>query len=104
MYNVTPDPSYSKVCPRCDIEKVASEYHRTKYTKDGLGWYCKSCRSDIDKANQPTDEVIDHCHDTNVVRGILCRKCNCALGLLDDDPDKVSALLEYINGGVLSNV
>jgi hypothetical protein len=27
---------------------------------------------------------IDHCHKTGVIRGLLCRKCNRAIGLLNE--------------------
>ena len=39
--------------------------------------------------------VLDHCHKTGEARGILCSKCNSALGLLDDSPEKVKALMKY---------
>ena len=31
--------------------------------------------------------VIDHCHETNKIRGLLCYKCNTLLGLCNDDPE-----------------
>ena len=39
---------------------------------------------------------LDHCHDTGVVRGILCSKCNSALGLFNDDINLVRNALEYL--------
>ncbi len=29
--------------------------------------------------------MVDHCHDSGAPRGLLCSKCNFAIGLLDDD-------------------
>jgi len=40
--------------------------------------------------------VVDHCHDTNKVRGILCRKCNTGIGMLSDNPDTVLRAYEYL--------
>jgi hypothetical protein len=42
---------------------------------------------------------IDHCHDTGDVRGILCSKCNTALGMFDDDTDKMKRAIDYLKGG-----
>lgn len=40
--------------------------------------------------------AVDHCHITNVVRGLLCNRCNVALGMLLDDVERVKLLYEYI--------
>jgi len=40
--------------------------------------------------------VIDHCHKTGKVRGILCGPCNRALGLLGDDENRIKSLLKYL--------
>jgi hypothetical protein len=39
---------------------------------------------------------IDHCHETGVVRGVLCHWCNTALGLAKDDPATLRALANYL--------
>lgn len=38
----------------------------------------------------------DHCHDTNIFRGWLCRDCNLGLGLLGDDKEGVKNALHYL--------
>src|SRR5215470_12521045 len=39
---------------------------------------------------------VDHCHVTGKVRGLLCRKCNSALGFYDDDPKLAQAGADYL--------
>lgn len=39
---------------------------------------------------------IDHNHKNGKVRGLLCGKCNIALGLLEDDIFKIKRLAAYI--------
>ena len=40
---------------------------------------------------------IDHNHTTNEVRGLLCGKCNRAIGLLNDDVSLFSKAINYLN-------
>lgn len=40
---------------------------------------------------------VDHDHDTGQVRALLCFQCNNALGLLEEDPERIATLLEYLD-------
>lgn len=39
---------------------------------------------------------VDHCHETGVVRGILCRSCNSGIGYLKDDLEIIRSALRYL--------
>ena len=39
---------------------------------------------------------VDHCHETGLVRGILCSRCNQALGLLAESPELLRKAAEYL--------
>ena len=54
---------------------------------------CAICQID------PERPVVDHCHATGKVRGILCDTCNRAIGLLKDDPEVLIAAAGYLRGG-----
>lgn len=58
------------------------------------GAACAACRTAFTRSR---DAHLDHCHASGKIRGVLCRKCNTALGLLGDDPYKVKALLDYLS-------
>src|SRR5687768_14695899 len=46
------------------------------------GFSCGCCRTVLGEG----ELYVDHCHDTGVVRGLLCQKCNSGIGLLGDTP------------------
>jgi len=39
---------------------------------------------------------VDHCHKTGKIRGLLCSRCNRALGLLKDSKDILNNAIDYI--------
>jgi hypothetical protein len=41
--------------------------------------------------------VVDHCHETGLVRGLLCHCCNTVLGLAQESPDLLLALVDYLD-------
>lgn len=40
--------------------------------------------------------VIDHCHTSQTVRGLLCGNCNTALGLLKDNIQSLENAIQYL--------
>lgn len=39
---------------------------------------------------------VDHCHETKQIRGLLCHKCNVALGMVGDSIEHLSRLIFYL--------
>ena len=39
---------------------------------------------------------VDHIHGTKIVRGLLCQRCNRAIGSFDDSPDKLRRATAYV--------
>lgn len=39
---------------------------------------------------------VDHCHKTGVVRGLLCWRCNTAIGKFQDDPNILEQAASYL--------
>lgn len=58
---------------------------------------CDSCGHEISLIpGTPNFRRVDHDHDTEEVRGLLCDGCNKAAGLLHDCPDRCRALAQYL--------
>jgi len=55
------------------------------------GGVCAICRKHRGKTL-----CVDHCHVTGKVRGLLCRKCNAAIGFFEDDPRIARAGAAYL--------
>ena len=59
---------------------------------------CKICNSDQNNSERCGSGklFIDHCHTTKEVRGLLCHKCNLAIGYLDDDIGRLQKAIDYL--------
>ena len=40
--------------------------------------------------------AVDHNHNTSTIRGLLCHRCNTAMGLLNDDPKRLQMCIDYL--------
>lgn len=54
-----------------------------------------TCRSREGSSNRKT-LAVDHCHNSLKVRGLLCNKCNVAIGLMNDDYKLVKIAYNYL--------
>lgn len=53
---------------------------------------CKIC----DSYNNGKTLHVDHCYTSGKVRGLLCNKCNTAIGLLNEDIDIIKNVIKYL--------
>lgn len=67
------------------------EYNSLFEKQEGKCASCKIHQSELLKAL-----VIDHCHKTMKVRGLLCAGCNLALGNVKESYDSLIALAAYV--------
>jgi hypothetical protein len=68
-----------------------ADYDRMLAAQDGR---CAICGS------QPSGGKnlhVDHCHGSGTVRGLLCSKCNTAIGLMDESADRMYAAVTYLS-------
>ena len=56
---------------------------------------CAICGNDFDM-NKSKFIQVDHCHDTGVIRGLLCTKCNVGLGAFGDSLEMLLKAVQYL--------
>lgn len=94
-------------CKICQKDKYTNNKERySKHTKEGhyrrMYGISLEQRNEMikDKMCEICNEVpaifIDHCHTTNKIRGVLCRKCNSGLGFFKDSIKSMTKAIQYL--------
>ena len=77
------------------IEYLSNDLTNIKYNVK------KSKDAKIDQicpiTNTDSNLVVDHCHDTNLVRGTIDFNINIGIGLFNDDINTVKSAISYLN-------
>jgi len=122
--NKTMDSKEFKLCTGCNSLKSVAEYGKIKkgtntkckqcikyyniHKAFGLsksqydailkyqGSMCKICDMHISKCGSK-GLAIDHDHSTGMIRGLLCVKCNSAIGLLKEDMRIMKRAIDYLS-------
>jgi Recombination endonuclease VII len=66
-----------------------ADYERMVAERQGR---CDGCSG----TNGGRSLVVDHCHKSGKVRGLLCYSCNQALSLIQDSAETLLRLAEYL--------
>ena len=96
---------YHREWSKKNPEKKREQKYRTRYGitlkqyEKLLAFQNHSCAICGKKEHvRKTDKyfLVDHCHKTGKVRGLLCHRCNQALSQLNEDPSSSLKLIKYI--------
>lgn len=88
-------------------DRVAEYQRRAKYGLEPAeyqallerqGGVCAICRRPETAVLRGRNKAlcVDHDHVTDRVRGLLCFRCNLAIGYLSDDPERARAAADYL--------
>lgn len=103
--------SECKACASLRFSKYRARDPEGMRIKDRLSHYTRSYGMTLDEAaaliidrtglcegcRRMEPLVVDHNHETNKRRGMLCNRCNRILGLARDNPDTLISLVEYLS-------
>lgn len=63
---------------------------------------CAICELELEF--EKNSAVIDHCHKTDEIRGVLCRACNTAIALFQEDHRLFKKAMGYIDEPAARNI
>lgn len=69
-----------------------SEYNSMLFQQDGK---CAICGT-TDPRGRKNVFHVDHDHKSGKIRGLLCHNCNLAIGLLEDDVNRIRKAANYV--------
>lgn len=69
-----------------------SEYVRMLEEQGGVCAICRLPESDSNRSRL----AVDHDHSSGAIRGLLCRRCNTALGLMGDCAERLEMAARYL--------
>lgn len=71
------------------------QYEEMRIAQQYKCYICNRHEDEIPNAGS-TALNVDHCHDTGIVRKLLCMSCNIALGKVNDDVEILQRCIDYV--------
>ena len=98
-----PKPKKIKIIKSVEEIKLAAKKRMLKYRygityDEYIKMYngkCDMCKKDFELGGYK-GLFVDHNHDTNEVRGLLCRNCNTAIGLIYESKHIIQEAIKYL--------
>lgn len=100
-YEANPDKRRKRNQPRGNrrpghLAQYGMTLHDYEYMLAAQGYACAICHAGPEEEKHKT-LCVDHCHTTGKVRGLLCTRCNRALGLFRDCQKVLKAAVRYLD-------
>lgn len=95
LQSVNSDIAYDDNHGKSLIRKYGIDHAEYNAMLDRQDGKCAICK---DKCKSGKRLCVDHDHATGRVRGLLCSRCNTALGSLDDDTTRLQMAIDYLSG------
>lgn len=78
---------------------TAERYDEILLSQNGVCAICNRDEPVVRRARSGKEKLsVDHCHTTGRIRGLLCFRCNTALGAFGDDPAMLMKAAAYLEG------
>lgn len=92
----------------CDLKKKfglsLDVYYEMLESQNHVCAICKRPENAVDyRTGLPRALAVDHCHETNKVRGLLCTQCNRGLGKFNDNVEYLQSAITYLKGKYYGN-
>lgn len=78
---------------KCNYGITKIEYEDMLKKQD---FKCAICKTDKSNHNKGVNLLVDHCHTNLNVRGLLCNRCNTAIGMVNDDINILINMIDYL--------
>lgn len=72
------------------------KYNQMIEEQNNLCAICLKNETTLTNRGKISPLCVDHCHSTGRIRGLLCRTCNSAIGLFEDDPELLLKAYNYL--------
>lgn len=86
-----------KYWPDCSPEQCNDNYQALLIKQNFLCACCGESETSTCPGYKTRSLAVDHIHGTNVVRGLVCNKCNRGIGLLGDTQEGLLKAIKYLS-------